>query len=166
MHYCGMRAILFAVTSSFNPLQPLRSERSTLHVLPNSAPEREVAPLVQQFVSNSIAKANERNAWLSPNHSESRHFLGVSPSEMWTMFTPTYPCMWTLQKEPSSAVQHDGGKWICGLQELGRAPRAQRKGGCVVYSIGSNNQFAFEKQVHHVAKSCDIHTFDPTVRRC
>jgi hypothetical protein len=35
---------------------------------------------------------------------------------------------------------------------------------CIVYSMGSNNEFSFEERVREVAPGCEIHTFDPTVR--
>jgi hypothetical protein len=37
---------------------------------------------------------------------------------------------------------------------------------CVVYYMGSNNEFAFafERRVRTLAPCCEIHRFDPTVR--
>jgi hypothetical protein len=35
---------------------------------------------------------------------------------------------------------------------------------CIVYSMGSNNDFSFEEQVRMVAPGCEIHTFDPTIK--
>ena len=48
-------------------------------------------------------------------------------------------------------------QWICGLRELG----ARLRPDCVVYSFGSNNQWAFELAVRAHTR-CTIHTFDPT----
>jgi len=49
--------------------------------------------------------------------------------------------------------QSDVSKIVCGLQNL--AP------GCVVYSIGGNNQWQFERDI--LAKTpCEVHTFDCT----
>lgn len=50
----------------------------------------------------------------------------------------------------------DGGKWICGLRELG-----ERKEKCVVYSFGSNSAYDFELTVRDYS-ACEIHIFDPT----
>ena len=36
---------------------------------------------------------------------------------------------------------------------------------CLVYSVGSNNDIAFEKAVHTFMKGCEIHTFDPTLNK-
>ena len=41
-------------------------------------------------------------------------------AEMWALVTPYYPCMWSLEKQPSFAQSTDGGKWTCGLREIGR----------------------------------------------
>jgi hypothetical protein len=50
----------------------------------------------------------------------------------------------------------DGGKWICDPH------RISQKKDCLVYSVGSNNDFSFEREVKRVIGShCDIHTFDP-----
>ena len=47
----------------------------------------------------------------------------------------------------------DGGKWLCGLPAL--AP------GCVIYSLGSNNEWDFEEAM--LAETpCEIFTFDCT----
>ena len=53
----------------------------------------------------------------------------------------------------------DGGKWICDPH------RALTQDGCVVYSIGSNDEFSFEEAVHNFNPKCEIHTFDPTTPR-
>jgi len=150
--------------AAIESLRPLRPTAEPVHLLPADAPERLRAPLLGLLLTNSRAKAAELSAWLSPQHTEGEHFLNnVSAAEMWSMFTPTFPCLFTLEKHPTSAAEHDGGKWICGLQEMGRAARRQHKGSCTVYSVGSAMKFDFEARVHRVAPQCDIHTFDPTV---
>ena len=50
----------------------------------------------------------------------------------------------------------DDSKFICGLE----SPVFQQE-GCIIYSIGSNNQFGFEEALLNQTK-CDIHTFDCT----
>lgn len=67
----------------------------------------------------------------------------------------TVPC-------PTQSQVHDGGKWTCGLIEVGRAARRQGS-GCVVYSFGSNNDDTFERQVANLTEgACATHVFDPT----
>lgn len=68
--------------------------------------------------------------------------------------------------EPEFACQHerrigsvgDGGKWICDPHRI--ANQIDKK--CLVYSIGSNNDFTFEMSVQqNIGEDCEIHTFDP-----
>ncbi len=48
----------------------------------------------------------------------------------------------------------DGGKWVCDPHHfLGTE-------NCVVYSIGSNDEFSFEEAVYDFNPKCEIHTFD------
>lgn len=110
-------------------------------------------------VANARRKLSERAAWLSPPHTEWREFaeLRLDSSPAWYLFTPVYSCPGTMEKVPSAAVQHDGGKWICGLKEMAEAPMP-----CVVYSFGSNWDFRFEEHVHAQVPHCAVHTFDPT----
>eukprot|EP00047_Mylnosiga_fluctuans_P004760 m.236470 g.236470 ORF g.236470 m.236470 type:complete len:348 (-) comp12976_c0_seq1:132-1175(-) len=118
-------------------------------------------------VENAQRKNAERDAWLSAGHNEGVHFATLTPREtpMYYMFTPVYPCFGTFEKTPSCTVQHDGGKWLCGLQEMAAAFKSgERTTPCVVYSFGSNNDFAFENHVHSLVPECEIHTFDPTSR--
>jgi len=73
----------------------------------------------------------------------------------------------------------DGGKWVCDphLYLVGNSHsssssssssssnnnNAQQQQQCVIYSIGSNNEFSFEKAIHHYNPLCQIHTFDSTM---
>ena len=54
----------------------------------------------------------------------------------------------------------DGPKFVCGVDVL--AERAARE-GCLVYSVGSNNDIRFEKAVYDYMKGCEVHTFDPSM---
>mmetsp|Transcript_20630 Transcript_20630/g.50525 ORF Transcript_20630/g.50525 Transcript_20630/m.50525 type:complete len:307 (+) Transcript_20630:194-1114(+) len=53
----------------------------------------------------------------------------------------------------------DGGKWICDPHLIKNGPEDD----CVVFSIGSNNDFSFEEAIHSELPGCEIHTFDHTV---
>jgi len=49
----------------------------------------------------------------------------------------------------------DGGKWICDPHRIAKQP------SCLVYSVGSENDFSFEQSVHKdISPNCEIHTFD------
>ncbi|KAL4855471.1 hypothetical protein ACK3TF_004002 [Chlorella vulgaris] len=65
----------------------------------------------------------------------------------------------------------DGGKWLCPLDDgLGNEtlaaalvpadppPPTRNQSSCIVYSVGSNNQFDFEEAM--LKLGCSVHTFD------
>jgi Methyltransferase domain len=130
------------------------------------------------LLANSNRKIAERRAWLSDKHSEGSEFAALKSDLLYYMFSPVLPCFWTFEKQPSSAEVHDGGKWLCGLEEVHKMRSASsgmtRYGigesrhyddfPCIVYSMGSNNEFSFERRVRTIAPGCEIHTFDPTVK--
>eukprot|EP00980_Cylindrotheca_fusiformis_P025272 scaffold13380_cov110-Cylindrotheca_fusiformis.AAC.6 len=67
-------------------------------------------------------------------------------------YEPEFACRF----EERVGRQGDGGKWICDPH------RIQEKTDCLIYSVGSNNDFSFEREVKNVIGShCEIHTFDP-----
>ena len=49
----------------------------------------------------------------------------------------------------------DGGKWVCDPHYY------LLLDNCVVYSVGSNNEFSFEEAIHRFNPKCEIHKFDP-----
>ena len=50
----------------------------------------------------------------------------------------------------------DGPKWVCDPTTI-----AQKPGGCLIYSVGSNGNYLFEEAwVQLSNKTCEIHTFD------
>ena len=65
----------------------------------------------------------------------------------------------TCQHEQRLGGMGDGPKWVCDPHRI-----ANEQKDCLVYSIGSNNNFAFEESVHkEISNDCEIHTFDPTI---
>ena len=57
----------------------------------------------------------------------------------------------------------DGPKFVCGLDVIGKKdPEDGDKEPCLVYSVGSNNDVAFEMTVDKFL-GCETHTFDPTI---
>lgn len=65
-------------------------------------------------------------------------------------FQPDFSC----DHERRIGGPGDGGKWVCDPQRID-------PDDCLVYSIGSNNDFSFEKQVQQtISRNCEIHTFD------
>ena len=81
--------------------------------------------------------------------------------------------------EPSFSCQHerrigrmgDGGKWICDPHRIGRRvdaelrrPESGKSRGCLIYSVGSDNDFSFEESVREeISPACEVHTFDPSI---
>jgi FkbM family methyltransferase len=49
----------------------------------------------------------------------------------------------------------DGHKWVCDPHRL------REHYDCLVYSVGSNGNFAFENALNQILPNCEIHVFDP-----
>jgi len=86
-----------------------------------------------------------------------------------TYYAPNKPCergmpgFFQNHYEPEFICEHerrigklgDGGKWTCDPY------RIAAQDSCLVYSIGSNNDFSFETSVKkEIGPHCEIHTFD------
>eukprot|EP00980_Cylindrotheca_fusiformis_P001181 scaffold323_cov93-Cylindrotheca_fusiformis.AAC.3 len=56
----------------------------------------------------------------------------------------------------------DGPKFVCGVDAI--AAKSKTPEGCLVYSVGSNNQIDFEVAVTNYM-GCETHTFDPTLAK-
>ena len=81
---------------------------------------------------------NEKIRWLNAEFYQSR-------------WEPTFHCAFSERLGPAG----DGGKWVCDPGSIGP--------NCLVYSLGSNNDFRFEIAVHELLPQCEIHTFDHTI---
>ena len=53
-----------------------------------------------------------------------------------------------------------GPKFICGVVVI--AEKSNSSEGCLVYSVGSNNDISFEVGISNFM-GCETHTFDPTL---
>ena len=70
---------------------------------------------------------------------------------------PSFTCL----HERRLGLWGDGGKWVCDPHRIATSASKQ---GCLVYSVGSNNDFSFEEAVlRDIAGDCEIHTFDHTI---
>mmetsp|Transcript_2170 Transcript_2170/g.3655 ORF Transcript_2170/g.3655 Transcript_2170/m.3655 type:complete len:346 (-) Transcript_2170:210-1247(-) len=66
-------------------------------------------------------------------------------------YEPDFVC----QYERRIGKVGDGGKWICDPHRIAEQEE------CLVYSVGSNNDFSFEEAVlREIGPHCEIHTFD------
>eukprot|EP00455_Lapot_gusevi_P023259 TRINITY_DN2416_c0_g1_i1.p1 TRINITY_DN2416_c0_g1~~TRINITY_DN2416_c0_g1_i1.p1 ORF type:complete len:224 (+),score=26.44 TRINITY_DN2416_c0_g1_i1:294-965(+) len=80
-----------------------------------------------------------------------------TPEKVFDLLVPTWDCdAFTLRRLGNDG---DGGKWVCGLPQ----DTHTRHGPCLIYSLGSENDFSFETAVINRAPFCEIHTFDCTV---
>ncbi|KAI9002476.1 methyltransferase domain-containing protein [Hyaloraphidium curvatum] len=69
-------------------------------------------------------------------------------------FDPEWSCPDEERIGPFALDSNEGGKWICFVPKPGEP--------CLVYSVGSNYDFSFEKAVKQLNAGCEVHTFDPT----
>ena len=63
----------------------------------------------------------------------------------------------TCRQEERIGAHGEGGKWMCNIEAL------KEKKDCLIYSVGSANDFAWEEEVKRRAPNCEIHVFDHTV---
>ncbi|KAI2489284.1 methyltransferase domain-containing protein [Fragilaria crotonensis] len=66
---------------------------------------------------------------------------------------PNFSCQFEIS---IGQVNTDAHKWVCDPH------RIAKKRECLVYSIGSNGNFAFELDLQRQLPNCEIHVFDPT----
>ena len=91
---------------------------------------------------------------------ETLHDLGVTdipPLNTYDPYEPEWNCEDEIRIGSGLYNIGDGPKFACGVSLLNATDN------CVVYSIGSNWDFAFEYSVHQAAPHCEIHTFDGTM---
>ncbi|CAB9523094.1 Pfam:DUF672 [Seminavis robusta] len=87
-------------------------------------------------------KTNIRNALYFDSHDKNTH-------AKFNAFDVMAPCHQNCTGDCGS----DASKIVCGIQHL--------QEGCIVYSIGSNNNWIFEEEIYNMTP-CHIHTFDCT----
>lgn len=82
-------------------------------------------------------------------------------------FEPLATCRSTAEIGRSNHTKlgkfDDDSKTVCGLDDIGDGTELSvfQQPGCVIYSIGSNNEFGFEEDLLQRTQ-CEIHTFDCT----
>jgi hypothetical protein len=83
--------------------------------------------------------------------------LRYRPAKGRVWYQENWEPIFTCQGEERQGLG-DGPKWLCDPYKL-KSP----SGHCVVYSIGSNNDFYFEQAiVERIGSHCEVHTFDHT----
>eukprot|EP00588_Corethron_pennatum_P010073 CAMPEP_0194271106 /NCGR_PEP_ID=MMETSP0169-20130528/4976_1 /TAXON_ID=218684 /ORGANISM="Corethron pennatum, Strain L29A3" /LENGTH=332 /DNA_ID=CAMNT_0039013383 /DNA_START=153 /DNA_END=1148 /DNA_ORIENTATION=+ len=111
-------------------------------------------------------KLKEKVKWQSPNYNpwslpHINEDTGKERTNDWRAKHPAY--FYTMHYHPDFVCQHerrigqlgDGGKYVCDPH------RIKEKETCLVYSVGSNDDFTFEEAVQkEIGAHCEIHTFD------
>jgi hypothetical protein len=87
---------------------------------------------------------------------------------MFDLYEPEATCFreerFGSESEERFDAYGDGPKFLCGVDLIAAKTRDENAGGCLVYSVGSNNDVQFERAVH-THMGCEIHTFDPTLNK-
>jgi len=73
-----------------------------------------------------------------------------------TNWEPTFHCSYPER----IGAKGDGGKWICDPCRL------KLQHDCLIYSVGSNDDFSFEIEMKKSMPHCEIHTFDKNLYAC
>jgi hypothetical protein len=109
---------------------------------------------VETYLSEPMAVVDNRiSQWMSnlPSTYEQADTVGIKHAR----FFPFEPIATCRQEEAvGGAAKSDKSKLMCGLENL-QTP------GCVIYSIGGDNNWDFERDLLLKTK-CEIHTFDCT----
>ncbi|KAL7535277.1 hypothetical protein ACHAWF_005109 [Thalassiosira exigua] len=92
----------------------------------------------------------------------------VGQKKWWDPFEPEATCLTEERFGSRSAGRYgafgDGPKFVCGVDHIAQKANKKEGKGCLVYSVGSNNDVSFERAVHEFMPGCETHTFDPTLR--
>ena len=80
---------------------------------------------------------------------------GPQPANAWYQDNaePVYVC----PHEQRIGPHGEGGKWMCDPSSL------KKQDSCLIYSIGSQDDFRWEAALLQIAPNCQIHVFDHTV---
>ena len=118
-------------------------------LMPGGMDTKTYERLQQVLEANAQVKIRERRGFLYSADTRSqalplRRKTWYRVDGLQSHITPYYPCLWSLAKEPSVRVVHDGGKVTCGIKELGDGLVSGRSRGCFVFSFGSARIDDFE----------------------
>eukprot|EP01036_Dinobryon_divergens_P028902 gene28902-37919_t len=89
----------------------------------------------------------------SNNISHFKPFDAYSKINIWDLFPPVMSCP-DIERVGNVG---DGGKWICGLDQM-----SSQSNPCIVYSFGVSTDISFEIELLK-RTACILHLFDPTI---
>jgi len=116
--------------------------------------KRQSLDFFDDITSSTWKRLQKKVLNMSPNFCQDKLEKAFSPFFQ-CHYEPDFVCL----HEERIGEQGDGGKWICDPHRITK--QVENGGNCLVYSIGSNNDFTFEQHVHKdIHQDCDIHTFD------
>lgn len=87
-------------------------------------------------------------------------FKSKNMRHFWMSQKPSFNCPENLKRRVGR--RGDGGKWVCGLENLGK--RSEQGYNCAVYSFGISNESSFESEIL-LETRCSIYAYDPTVKQ-
>ena len=132
-----------------------------LESTPYTRPEQYVPRENKKSCSSVLSQLDKvwderRKARLDTNHP-----VSDNPVRFFDLYEPEATCFteerFGARGDKRYDTFGDGPKFVCGIDLL-----AAENGNCLVYSIGSKNNIAFEVSVKHFL-GCETHTFDPTI---
>lgn len=118
-------------------------------------------PYFNALSENIDTVVQRMDAWLEPEHYNNHILRQANHNQTWkwkwNVFTPfeeMASCQDSAVDCTGGKCSEEGSKITCGIQKY-------LQPGCVVYSLGGNNEWEFELDI--LAKTpCSVHTFDCT----
>lgn len=154
-------AMRFRLSEHIIEESKLQVDESSLHV----DDENRICtqnPYVSMLADSAETVTQRMDAWLEPSAYQAI-MHEAKTNETWSYkwnpfraFTAMTTCQASERQCVGGKCRKDESKITCGLSNL--------QPGCVVYSIGGNNQWAFEMDVLRKTP-CSVHTFDCTGKR-
>lgn len=149
-----------ASNANSNPTRSMRSLPNTQNIFIKSWKTDDYAVALK--ASRSYLKdPNSLDAWTklgfpTSNPARTQPSQAVEQYRLFNAAPPKVDCAPLERWGQGSAKlgSGDGGKILCNLNQL--------QAGCMIYSLGSNNDFSFEESMLKNTP-CEIHTFDCTV---
>ncbi|UJR33604.1 hypothetical protein I4U23_021041 [Adineta vaga] len=108
-----------------------------------------------QFICESDKKWLERRKFYLNQHEENIFTMNEYENYFRKNWFPDFQC-----SNEKLIGQGDGGKWACNIERL------KSKSSCLIYSMGSQGDFSFERHAHELLPHCSIHTVDMRLYEC
>ena len=161
--FLSVTALLALFTLGVQNHEPARDELETPIRGSNNdfdLAQRESLGFFDDIPSRTWDRMNAKVKDMSPNFNtfylpfkEDRGFPHTRVKKPGNFYQNNYEPDFVCQHERRIGKLGDGGKWICDPH------RISDQEDCLVYSVGSNNDFSFEQSVlDEIGSHCEIHT--------